>query len=113
MRQFAIERWRKVAETPALDCGGGGLNKWLERLLMGVFAADPFAKSLAAHGLNFGNTSNVNGKFFDQNRLYLAMGYRLSTKADLEVGYMNQYINGKGTSFTNNHIVQLATYLRL
>ncbi len=24
---------------------------------MGVFAADPFAKSLAAHGLNFGNTS--------------------------------------------------------
>lgn len=63
--------------------------------------------------VNFGNTSNVNGKFFDQNRLYLAMGYRLSTKADLEVGYMNQYINGKGTAFTNNHIVQLATYLRL
>ena len=63
--------------------------------------------------VNFGNTSNVNGKFFDQNRLYLALGYRLSTKADLEVGYMNQYINGRGTAFTNNHIVQLATYLRL
>jgi hypothetical protein len=63
--------------------------------------------------VNFGNTSNVNGKFFDQNRLYLAMGYRLSTKADLEVGYMNQYINGKGTTFTNNHVLQLAAYLRL
>lgn len=63
--------------------------------------------------VNFGSTSNVNGKFFDQNRLYLAMGYRLNIKSDIEIGYMNQYINGKGTAFTNNHILQLATYFRL
>lgn len=55
----------------------------------------------------------VNGKVFDQNRLYLAMGYRLNTRSDLEIGYMNQYINGKGKAFTNNHILQLAAYLRL
>ena len=62
---------------------------------------------------NFGNTSTVNGKFFDQNRVYLATGLRLSPKADLEIGYMNQYVNGRGSQFTNNHILQLATYLRL
>jgi hypothetical protein len=26
---------------------------------------------------------------------------------------MNQYVNGKGNLFTNNHILQLAGYLRL
>ena len=63
--------------------------------------------------LNFGNKANVNGKTFDQNRLYLAIGYRLSKSFDLEAGYMNQYINGRGDAFTNNHIGQLAGYVRL
>jgi len=63
--------------------------------------------------LNFENTANVNGKTFDQNRFYVAIGYRLSPKADLEIGYMNQYVNGKGTQFTNNHILQIASYFRL
>ncbi len=63
--------------------------------------------------VNIGNNNNVNGKFFDQNRLYLAAGYRLSDKADLEIGYMNQYVNGRGSQRTNNHILQLAGYLRL
>jgi hypothetical protein len=63
--------------------------------------------------VNFGNTSTVSGKFFDQNRLYLATGFRLSPKADLEIGYMNQYVNGRDSQFTNNHILQLASYLRL
>jgi hypothetical protein len=62
--------------------------------------------------VNFGNTANVNGKFFDQNRLYLAVGYRLHSTFDIEAGYLNQYISGKGT-FTNNHIMQLAGYIRL
>ncbi len=63
--------------------------------------------------VNIGNNDNVNGEFFDQNRLYLATGYRLSKKADLEIGYMNQYVNGSGSRITNNHIFQLAGYLRL
>jgi len=63
--------------------------------------------------VNIGNSKNVNGKFFDQNRLYLATGYRLSSKADLEIGYLNQYVNGRGNQFTNNHVIQLASYLRL
>jgi hypothetical protein len=63
--------------------------------------------------LNFGNTKNVNGKNFDQNRFYLALGYRFSAHLDIEAGYGNQYISGRAGSFTNNHIAQLAGYLRL
>ena len=62
--------------------------------------------------LNFGNKRNVNGKTFDQNRLYAAIGYRFSKKFDAEAGYMNQYINGR-TNDVNNHIAQIATYIRL
>lgn len=63
--------------------------------------------------LNFGNKSTVNGKTFDQNRFYLALGYRLHPAFDIEAGYMNQYVNGSGSSFTNNHVAQVAGYLRL
>jgi len=62
--------------------------------------------------LNTGNKSSVNGKAFDQNRLYTAIGYRLPGKIDLEAGYMNQYISTR-TSFVNNHIAQIAVYKRL
>jgi hypothetical protein len=63
--------------------------------------------------VNIGNNDNVNGEFFDQNRLYIAGGYRLNAKTDLEIGYMNQYVNGTGSQKTRNHILQLAGYLRL
>lgn len=63
--------------------------------------------------INTGNTSNVNGKAFDQNRLYIAAGYRLSKMFDLEAGYMYQYIQGRNNASTHNHIAQLAGYLRL
>lgn len=63
--------------------------------------------------LNIGNNDGVNGRSFDQNRAYGAIGYRVSKKFDFEVGYMNQYISGRGRAFTNNHVFQLATYARL
>jgi len=63
--------------------------------------------------MNIGDKSAVNGRFFDQNRLYLALGYRLSQKVDLEGGYLNQYISGANKTITRAHIVQLGTYLRL
>lgn len=79
----------------------------------GTFVKGPFAAVQNEVFVNIGNKANVNGDFFDQNRLYIAGGYRLSPKLDLEAGYMNQYINGRGSAFTNNHIVQLASYIRL
>jgi len=78
-----------------------------------AFSTGMFAALQNEIFINIGNTANVNGEIFDQNRLYLAIGYRPHPKADIEIGYMNQYVNGKGNLFTNNHILQLAGYLRL
>lgn len=80
-------------------------------------AANTFAKGLffALQNevfVNTGDKSAVNGKTFDQNRLYGAVGYRLPGKIDIETGYMNQYIVTR-SSFTNNHIAQIAVYKRL
>ena len=61
--------------------------------------------------LNIGNKKAVNGKTFDQNRFYAALGYRIH-KIDLEAGYLNQYIKTT-TSATKNHIAQVAVYKRL
>jgi hypothetical protein len=61
----------------------------------------------------FVNVENApNGKFFDQNRAYLALGWRVSPKFDIEAGYMNQFVLGKNNNTVNN-IVQLAAYVRL
>lgn len=62
---------------------------------------------------NIGDTSPANGKIFDQNRAYVAAGYRWNRQFDMEVGYMNQYISGAAGISTNNHILQMATYIRL
>ncbi len=61
---------------------------------------------------NVTNASVINDKFFDQNRAYGSLGYRLSQKCDIEVGYMYQFIAGRSSNI-NNHILQLAGYLRL
>jgi hypothetical protein len=61
--------------------------------------------------LNVQNKDEVNGSVFDQNRAYGAAGYRFSPKVDVEVGYMNQSVNGRNSN-TNNNIVQLALYTR-
>jgi len=63
--------------------------------------------------VNIGNTSVVNGKFFNQNRAYFSVGYRFSPKNDTEVGYIYQFVEGTGTAKMNNHIIQLATYIHL
>ena len=61
--------------------------------------------------LNFQNNDKINNSVFDQNRLYLAGGYRFSKKIDLEIGYMNQAVKNS-YNHTNNSIVQLAVYTR-
>lgn len=61
--------------------------------------------------LNIQNKHQLNNSFFDQNRLYMASGYRFSKKIDLEVGYMNQAVKNI-SNHTNNNIIQLAVYTR-
>ena len=63
--------------------------------------------------LNFGSSDYTNGKTFDQNRVFLAIGYRLNTLFDIEAGYMNVYSSGRNDTFTNNNVAQIAWYIRL
>jgi hypothetical protein len=116
---------------PVLDVDGGdvvtsgyttmfGRLRYFARGLIPVgnkgsnsFTEGPFLALQNEVFVNIFNRDKVNGKFFDQNRAYLAIGYRLNPKADLEIGYLNQYVNGAGKAFTNNHVVQVAGYLRL
>lgn len=61
--------------------------------------------------LNLQNKQKVNGSFYDQNRAYLAVGYRFSTKFDLELGYLNQMQKGRSINTLNN-VAQIAVYTR-
>ncbi|RYF87176.1 MAG: DUF2490 domain-containing protein [Chitinophagaceae bacterium] len=81
-------------------------------VIQSSFVKGPFFAVQNEIFLNTGNKTTVNGKTFDQNRLYGALGYRLQGKLDIEAGYMNQYTS-TAASFINNHIVQIALYKRL
>jgi hypothetical protein len=61
--------------------------------------------------VNVQNKAKLNGQFFDQNRAYVSIGYRLNKMIDLETGYLNQYIN-QAEGYTFNHVLQLALYTR-
>ncbi len=61
--------------------------------------------------LNVQAKDELNGHLFDQNRAYMAAGYRFSKKMDAELGYMNQSVKGAANN-TSNNIVQLAIYTR-
>lgn len=75
------------------------------------FTKGPFVALQNEVFLNIQNKEKINNSVFDQNRLYLAAGYRFSKKFDVEAGYMNQAV--KNTSnHTNNNIIQLAVYTR-
>jgi len=75
------------------------------------FASGPFVALQNEVFLNLQNKDKINNSVFDQNRLYLAAGYRFSKKFDIEAGYMNQAIKNT-LNHTNNNIVQLALYTR-
>lgn len=61
---------------------------------------------------NVQNKNKLNGQVFDQNRAYVALGYRFSKKIDIEAGYLNQYVNATGPVNINNNVIQVALYTR-
>ncbi|WP_285010247.1 DUF2490 domain-containing protein [Pedobacter faecalis] len=75
------------------------------------FTKGPFVALQNEVFLNLQNKNELNGHVYDQNRAYIAGGYRISPKLDIEAGYMNQAVNGAAAN-TSNHIVQLAVYTR-
>lgn len=97
--------------------------RYFNRAIIPFRVQKPFTRGMFAALQNevfvtISNKENVNGSFFDQNRIYGAIGYRFSKKFDMEMGYMNQYVNRRpitGSSVNNdvsNNIFQLAVYGR-
>ncbi|RZK56116.1 MAG: DUF2490 domain-containing protein, partial [Pedobacter sp.] len=76
-----------------------------------VFSKGPFVALQNEVFLNIQNKELLNNSLFDQNRLYIAGGYRFSKHIDLEAGYLNQYTNGIARN-TSNRVAQLALYTR-
>ncbi|GGG98589.1 hypothetical protein GCM10007415_37740 [Parapedobacter pyrenivorans] len=62
---------------------------------------------------NIHNKAALNGRLLDQNRAYASVGFRISSRYDIEAGYMNQFLlrNAMPNAFT--HIAQIALYTRL
>lgn len=77
----------------------------------GAFTKGAFAALQNELFFNLQNKQALNGSLFDQNRAYLALGYRFSKKFDIEAGYLNQSVKG-ATANTVNNVAQLALYTR-
>lgn len=75
------------------------------------FNKGPFAALQNEVLFNIQNKEQLNNHLFDQNRAYIAVGYRLSPKVDIEAGYLNQYIKGLNNN-TRNNVAQLMLYTR-
>jgi len=77
----------------------------------GAFTKGVFAALQNELFFNMQNKEQLNGSLFDQNRAYLAVGYRFSKAFDVEAGYLNQTINSASNNIMNN-VAQLALYTR-
>lgn len=77
----------------------------------GAFSKGMFVALQNELFFNIQNKDQLNGSLFDQNRAYLAVGYRVSKSFDIEAGYMNQSINGADRN-TMNNVAQVALYTR-
>lgn len=112
---------KSIVEENGLKNDGFDLAHRFRYFLRGIIPVDgseQFEKGIFAAVqnelfLNYGDPSRTNGKTFDQNRAYLAVGYRVNPRFDVEGGYLNQFISGAGSARTTFHVAQIATYLRL
>lgn len=77
----------------------------------GAFERGLFAALQNEVFLNVQHRDAVNDSLFDQNRAYVAAGYRYSRRLDFELGYLNQAIRGRADD-TRNHVIQFALYTR-
>ncbi|MBC5995051.1 DUF2490 domain-containing protein [Pontibacter cellulosilyticus] len=71
-----------------------------------IEAREPYLAAYDEVFIGFGN--NIQRNIFDQNRAYLALGYRFSDAAALEVGYLNHIVQkASGMVFEHNHTLQV------
>ena len=78
----------------------------------GAFREGPFVALQNEMFLTVQHAANTNGRLFDQNRAYVALGWRIERRFDIELGYLNQHVQRRGDALSN-HVLQLAFYSRL
>ncbi|MEQ8302351.1 MAG: DUF2490 domain-containing protein [Cyclobacteriaceae bacterium] len=72
-------------------------------LVKGTFFVSAYDEVFLQFGPNFGLN------YLDQNRLYGAIGYVVDRNANVQLGYLNQFIiKGDAVQAENNHTLQLA-----
>ena len=116
---FAMHRFRleqRFIETNGDDIFSQRLRYFFRLIQPLQKKQDTFTEGvfLALQNETFFNIQNkdlLNKSLFDQNRAYLAAGYRFSKKMDIEAGYLNQASKGINCTTLNN-VVQLAIYTR-
>jgi hypothetical protein len=77
------------------------------------FAKGPYAVAQQEILLNIGDKSAINGKTYDQLRVLTGLGYRFSSKFDLETGYLFRDVATRTSLHFHDHILQLTSILRL
>lgn len=112
--RFRLEQ--RFIERPATDIFAQRLRYFIRAVLPLKKPEATFDKGvfLALQNelfLNLQNKDKLNGHVFDQNRAYVAAGYRLNPKFDIEAGYLNHYTDAAGEN-SINHVAQLAFYTR-
>ncbi|AKD03289.1 DUF2490 domain-containing protein [Pontibacter korlensis] len=70
---------------------------------------EPFLAAYDEVFVGFGE--NVKQNIFDQNRAYVALGYKISNSSSLELGYLNQIVQkANGVVFEHNHTLQVSFF---
>lgn len=90
--------------------------RYFNRILFPIHAGKTFKQGvfMALQNeifLNVSGKQKLNKHLYDQNRFYLAGGYRINPLMDLELGYLNRHIQ-LVSGDARQHIWQIATYLR-
>lgn len=117
------ERWlgtltRNGQELELVDRKLNARFRYFTRLIVPFKEQSPFTQGWFAalqneFFFNVIGSAHANRKFFDQSRTYGGIGYRLSSKVDLEWGYMAQYVVQRQSPHIFNNIAQLSSFLRL
>lgn len=103
------QRWIESNTTPAYTY----LNRMRYQLrlaapLLGREIKPGVPYAVVADEVFVGFGRRAEGRIFDQNRAYAALGYQVSTATALEVGYLNQLWQPRGTTtYSFYHTVQM------
>ena len=85
--------------------------RYANRLVLPIASTSAYGLAQNELFLNIENRGRANGALFDQNRALLGVGRKVWPDVDVELGYVQQYVQRRGEDL-DNRIVQLALHWR-